>query len=223
VSNFYIVTASAARGTFQCFKVEDGQWKTPIGPSVEIQKDQWHDISLQCEGPRIVCSLNGQELVKLIDQTGVRAGAIGYATRADSVSCFTELRVLVASREILAQALIRDVLERFPRVEGLQVFAMPENGGGPRIVASTDPADIGRPGGEAERDVIENARKYHARGKESAAVTLPLRDRNGEPIAAVRVTLKRFPGQTEQNALLRAQPIVRQMQSRVLSREELLR
>jgi hypothetical protein len=90
-------------------------------------------------------------------------------------------------------------------------------------VASTNPADLGQAGGDAERDVIQNARNYYSRSQDTAAVTLPLRDRNGDPIAAVRVTMKRFAGQTQENALLRAQPIVRQMQARVLSREELLR
>ena len=51
---------------------------------------------------------------------------------------------------------------------------------------------------------------------------LPLRDRNGDPIAAVQIILKSFPGQTEDNALLRARPIVSQMQPRVLSLDALL-
>ena len=49
----------------------------------------------------------------------------------------------------------------------------------------------------------------------------PLRDRNGEPIAAVRVVMKAFPGQIEQAVLQRANPIVKEMQFRVQSLEEL--
>lgn len=49
----------------------------------------------------------------------------------------------------------------------------------------------------------------------------PLRDRNGEPIAAVRVTMTTFLGQTEQNALQRALPIVKYMQARVSRLDEL--
>jgi hypothetical protein len=44
-----------------------------------------------------------------------------------------------------------------------------------------------------------------------------LRDRNGDIIAAVRVVMKSFIGQTEANALARATPIVREMQLRVQS------
>jgi hypothetical protein len=49
-----------------------------------------------------------------------------------------------------------------------------------------------------------------------------LRDRNGESIAAVRVVMKSFPGQTEDNAIVRAQPILKLMQPRVQSLETLL-
>jgi hypothetical protein len=49
-----------------------------------------------------------------------------------------------------------------------------------------------------------------------------LRDRNGDTIAAVRVVMKSFPGQTEANAIVRAAPIVRQLQARVQSLEDLV-
>jgi DNA-binding IclR family transcriptional regulator len=47
------------------------------------------------------------------------------------------------------------------------------------------------------------------------SVVQPLRDHNGEPIAAVRVVLRPYPGQTQQAVLQRALPIVREMQARV--------
>ncbi len=43
-----------------------------------------------------------------------------------------------------------------------------------------------------------------------------------DAIAAVRVTLESFPGQTEQNALVRTLPVIKQMQARVTTREDLL-
>ena len=51
---------------------------------------------------------------------------------------------------------------------------------------------------------------------------MPLRDRNGDPIAAVRVHLNSIAGQTEQNALIRVTPIVKEMQLSVQNREELV-
>ena len=47
-------------------------------------------------------------------------------------------------------------------------------------------------------------------------MTLPVKDRNGDPIAAVRVTVKSFLGQTQANAFARAIPILEFIQGRVL-------
>jgi hypothetical protein len=44
---------------------------------------------------------------------------------------------------------------------------------------------------------------------------MPVRDRNGDIIAAARVVMRTFPGQTEKNAVERAAPIVRDIQKRV--------
>jgi DNA-binding IclR family transcriptional regulator len=46
-------------------------------------------------------------------------------------------------------------------------------------------------------------------------VILPLRDRNGDVIGAVRVVAKSFPGQTEKSAVEQAAPVVKRMQQQV--------
>ena len=46
--------------------------------------------------------------------------------------------------------------------------------------------------------------------------------RNGDPVAAVRVIMKPFAGQTEQSAYSRALPIIREMQGRVASLQDLV-
>ena len=54
-------------------------------------------------------------------------------------------------------------------------------------------------------------------------ITLPLRDHNGDPMAAVRVWLKSFLGETQNNALTRATMIVKKMEAEVTSAEQLRR
>ena len=74
---------------------------------------------------------------------------------------------------------------------------------------------MARVGGKVEQDVIGQGTTYYGQEKESVSVVMPLRDRNGDPVAAVRVIMKTFAGQTEQNAVARALPVVREMQGRV--------
>jgi hypothetical protein len=51
---------------------------------------------------------------------------------------------------------------------------------------------------------------------------MPLRDKNGDAMAAVRVVMKSFPGQTEENAIVRATPIVKEIQARANALDDLL-
>ena len=53
-------------------------------------------------------------------------------------------------------------------------------------------------------------------------LTLPLRDSNGDKVAAVRMVMKAFPGQTENNAVARAMPVIKGMESRIQTWKDLL-
>jgi hypothetical protein len=221
-SNFYFAAASAAGQRFQCWKVVDHQVKPPIGPAVELSPRTWHELSVQCEGTRIVCALDGREEIKLIDAAGNKVGKIGFGTRADTVAYFTDARVSYTPRENPAQALVRDALKQYPRLVGLKIAAAQPGGKAAAIVASKDPREVGQPAGKIEQDVIRQGTTAFARDRHSVSVTLPLRDRNGEPIASVCVVLQTFPGQTEDNAFARARPVARQLQTHIQSLEDLL-
>ena len=58
-------------------------------------------------------------------------------------------------------------------------------------------------------------------GKGTVAVTMPLEDRNGDPIAAVRVQMDSFFGETQDTAILRARVIAQMMQAQIMSGQDL--
>jgi len=49
-----------------------------------------------------------------------------------------------------------------------------------------------------------------------------LRDRNGENVAAIKVVMKSFPGQTEKNALARAQPVAKRIEAHFQTLKDLV-
>jgi len=124
--------------------------------------------------------------------------------------------------EAPAQAIVREALKKYPRLLGLEIYVQGSDPGTPRLLASKNTNEVNRAGGKIEHDVLAQGTPYYGKEKEFVSVVLPLRDRNGDPVAAVRVIMSTFAGQTEQNAFARALPIVREMQSRVGSRQDLV-
>jgi hypothetical protein len=215
--NYYYVRASSLGNTFRFFKLVDGQRSAPIGPEIEIPKGVWHELTVECKGNRIRCLLNGKEIIPPLTDSSFTSGKIGFWTKSDSVSYFADTKIVYTPHESLAKALVREALHENPRLAGLKIYAVPKSKPTIRIIASSNEKEVGFSGTSEEQDVISRDAVYFGKESQTAFVTLPLHDRNGETVAAVRVVLKSFKGQTEQNAIARALPIVKQMEARIRS------
>ena len=90
-----------------------------------------------------------------------------------------------------------------------------------RVIASKDTTEIGKEGTDAETAAIKDGTVSFGREKGVVLLTLPLHDRNGENIAAVRVRLKSFFGEMQETALTRARTIVKEIQQQVESEKDL--
>lgn len=222
--NYYVLMASAFDNRFWFFKVVDGQRGELIGPRIQIAGNEWHEITVQCEGDHIHCLFDGKELIPMVTDSSFNSGKVGFWTKSDSVCYFADAKISYTPQEILAQTLVNDALAKYPKLVGLKMFATRAGGSGPVVVASKDEKQIGQPGGNVERDVIANGRSYYGKDKKAGTVTLtvPLRDRNGDPIAALAVIMKTFPGETEDTAAMRSQSVVRVIEPRVTSLDDLL-
>jgi hypothetical protein len=218
--NFYVVRASGLGRNVRFYKVVDGVRSQPIGPEVEILKGVWHELKIECKGNQVRCWLNGKDAIPPLTDNTFSIGKIGFWTKSDAVSYFTDTKINYIPREMAAKAIVRDAVKKYVHLRGLKVYTLDARGE-PKVVASKDEKDIGSPGGKVERDCIAKGVMFYGKDRESVSVVMPLRDRNGDPIAAARVVMETFTGQTEQNALARARPIVKNMQARVQSLQEL--
>lgn len=221
-NNYYYVRASGIGNTFRFIKLVNGQRLVTLGPSVELQRGVWHELTIECKGNRISCLLNGKELIPPLTDNSFTAGRIAFWTKSDSVSYFGETKINFTPHETLAQNLLREAVQRYPRVVALKMYALTGEAAVPKIIASTYPDELGMQGGHTEQSVIQRDAPFYGKQNRVVLVTLPLHDRNGEVAAAVRVVLDSFPGQTEQNALARALPIVKEMEKRIRTAKDLL-
>ena len=222
-TNYYVVRASSLGNNLRFYKVSNGQRGPLVGPDVPVPSGVWHDLTIECKGNTIRCRFNGKDLITATDKINpFTNGKIGFWTKSDSVSYFADARLVYKPHEAPAQGLVRDMLNKYPRLLGLQVYVLGDDPQAPRLVASKNTNEVNRVGGKVEQDVIQQGTPYSGNEKDFGSVVLPLRDRNGDSVAAVRVIMKTFAGQTEQNAFARAMPIVREIQGRFSTLQDLV-
>jgi hypothetical protein len=220
-SNYYVVRASSLGSTFKFYKIVDGQRGLPVGPEMPIKSGEWHDILVEMKGDNVRCALDGKDLINVRDKANpFTSGRIGFWTKSDSVSYFADPKIIYKPHVPSAQSIVERALETYPRLVDLQLFVKDEGTGEAQLLASKS-KNNDMSSAKNAREVIRKGSIYYGKTQNTATVLMPLRDRNGDSIAAVKVVMKAFPGQTEQNALVRALPVVKSIQGSVQSLQDL--
>jgi hypothetical protein len=226
--NYYVLRASSLGNTFRFYRVLNGERGNIVGPAtIPIPSGEWHEMSVETKGNEFRCFLDGKQIIPThltgehLTDNAFTKGKIGFWTKSDSVSYFDSAKLVYIHAEAPARAIVRSMLKKYPRLLGMKIYVAGGQPGTTRLVASQDEKELGNPGSKTEQEVIGRGETYYGKEKESVSVIMPLRDRNGDAIAAVRVIMKPFPGQTEENALIRAAPLVKEIQAQVQSLEDL--
>lgn len=220
-SNYYCVRASGLGNNVRFYKVIDGLRSDPIGPNVKVTTGEWHTLAVQCDGTQITFWLDDKLVMPPLGDNSLNQGQLGFRTKSDAVAYFTDAWVDYTPLIPVAQAVVNRIVENQTRLLGLRVYTLQTNDT-TRVIASKDVAEIGKEGTDAELKAIQDGATSFGRDKGEILITMPLRDRNGEYIAAVRVRLKSFIGETQDHALTRARMIVKQMQDQIGTQKDLL-
>jgi hypothetical protein len=219
-SNFYVGRASALGQNFRFYKVVDGIRSDPIGPTMDISTNVWHTLAVQCLGNQITFWLDDKPVMPTLNDNTFTVGKVGFWTKSDAVSYFGDTTIDYTPRIPAAQALVNSIMQQQPRILGLRLYAL-DGEGQPHVIASKDEKEIGQPGEEAEKIAITSGTVSFGKSAGVVAITLPLRDRNGDPIAAVRLRLISFIGETQQTAVERATLVIHRMEEQVPSSGDL--
>ena len=210
--NYYVVCASALDNYVRFYKSIANIRSTPIGRQTKVAAGVWHELKVTCKGSEIRCELDGLECLPPLNDTSLASGKIGFWTKSDSVSQFVDARVEYTPVIPFAKKLLDQTVKKYPRLLGLELYAR-KGSGAASLVASSKTLEMGAAAGKIETDAIERAAVYFQHKDKSVEVTLPLRDRNGEVAAALKVEMRTFMGETEGNAVNRAGLIRKYMES----------
>jgi hypothetical protein len=231
-SNYYVIRAST-EGNLLWYRVvggvrHDGQG---IGVRVPVAANTWHELKVECAGNAIRGYLNGRLLIPpvregaptndvAVNDNTFATGKIGFWTAGDTTASFAEARVNFTERVPLIQTVVAGVTKKYPRMLGLTVYAMRDKPD-PVVVADGKGESLGEAGGKYEKQVLEDGQTLYLKTKDYVEVTQPLRDRNGDVIAAVKTRLTTFPGETRDTALTRATLIRKALEEGLATLEDI--
>jgi hypothetical protein len=221
-SNYYVVQVNILEKNISLHKMIDGEDIWHYGLPLEISAGTWHELKVESTGIYITCSVDGQKVLPTITDTThiLPNGKIGFWTKSDTVSYFSEATVNYVPLVPAAQQIVDEVVKVQSKLLGLQIYTLTTNNT-TRVLASKDLSDIGHPGTNAELLAIQNGTVSLGWERGAVLVTLPFHDRNGEYIAAIRVKLKSFFGETQDNAVTRAMMIQKDLEQLCTSAENL--
>jgi Domain of Unknown Function (DUF1080) len=219
-SNFYVIRISALGHNLRFYKYVNGQFVDPATVNADISTDRWHTLTVQSEGNQINCWLDDKLAMPLETSMTFPPGKVGFWTMSDSLTHYGDTSIIYKPTIPMVQLLIQNVLQQEPRLLGLRIYMLDKDGI-PHIIASKDSKEVGQAGTKSEQGAINKGAIYFGRGTGTVAVTMPLDDRNGNPIAAVRVQTESFFGETQDTAILRARVIVQMMQAQIMSSQDL--
>jgi hypothetical protein len=171
-SNFYVLRASALGHNVRFYKMVDGVRTSPIGPPLDITSGIWHTVTVQCQGNQITCWLDDQLLMPPLQDNSFNEGKVGFWTKSDAVSFFCDAEIDYTPRVPAAQALVDDIMEQQPRILGLRIYVLNDQGQ-PHVIASKDPVENGQPGDDADKQSITDGSIFYSRFEGVDMITLP--------------------------------------------------
>jgi hypothetical protein len=230
--NYYVVRASA-EGNLLWYRVVDGKSYDMLGIGVRIPvpTNVWQELRVECSGSRTRCFLDGKLVIPparagaptndlAVNDTTFASGEIGFWTGPDSQSSFVDAVVQYTPKVAFAQVVMAEMKKRYPRLLGLKIYAGKEPGL-PVLIGDLKGASLGAAGSKYDEDVIKRGSVYYLKDHDAVEVTLPLRDRNGDVVAALKTRMASFQGETQDTAVTRATIIKKAVEERMGSLQDL--
>lgn len=89
--NYYILRANALEDNVNIYKYTDGRRSDIKDGAAKVPSEKWQELRVEADGNTIRGFLNGKLVVEATDKA-FRAGKVGLWTKADSVTCFDNIK-----------------------------------------------------------------------------------------------------------------------------------
>lgn len=93
--NYYLARASAKDNAVTLSRFVGGSGSDLTSASVKVPPGTWQTLRFKIDRDRLTVYLNGQQVIDWSDSRHTREGRVGLWTRADSVTMFDDLSIIV--------------------------------------------------------------------------------------------------------------------------------
>lgn len=213
--NYYVARANGLDGNVRFYKFVNGERTAPVGNDLPVTKGVWHELSVECAGNQIQIRIDGRPAMPAFTDNSFATGKVGFITKSDAVSYFADAKVVYRPLVSLAEKVLKSVLEDQARLVNLKIYGRQSGSSQLTVLAAKSSKDVGAAASDVEAKVLAENQLYLGKSKTEFIVTAPIRDRNGDAMGVAKMFLKRFTGQTEGNAVARAEQILKHIQTQV--------
>jgi hypothetical protein len=93
--DYYVARANALEDNVRFYRVVKGRREQLASANAKVAANQWHTLALRAEGDRFTVSFDGKALLTAQDNTFPDAGKVALWTKADSVTYFDTISIML--------------------------------------------------------------------------------------------------------------------------------
>jgi hypothetical protein len=92
-NNYYVARYNPLESNFRLYHVVNGNRRQLKSIGSTVKSREWFTMSIEMNGNKISCSLNGKKLIETSDDTFKKGGKVGLWSKADAQTYFDDLTV----------------------------------------------------------------------------------------------------------------------------------
>ena len=195
----------------------------PVGgpeSDIKLPEDGWYRLELTCQNDQISGRLNGGTF-PVIPLKDMPRGKIGFWARGDTDCLFALSTIKVPLS--LAQSAVNEITRSNEHLQRMELAAIRPGKKTLEIAAATDVKQVGQPAHTNCRATIENGAVVYSERRDIIEVIMPIKNVDGEIMAAARMFLKPGKLTTKTRHRARASAVAIELGKKIQTHAKLFR
>ena len=218
----FLLAVIPAKSSMYLTYCEEGTKFGGHSSHIALPKDGWYHLELTCQNNTINGRINGNNFdpLKFINNPP-GPGKVGFWARGDTDCLFAMSSISLPVS--FAQSVLNDVTRTNKHLQRVELVAIQSGNKMPVIAAATDLDQVGKNAPATCKNTIENGSVIYSENRNTIEVIMPVKNVDGEIMAAARMFLKPGKLTTQGTHRARASAVAIELGNRIQTRGQLFR